>query len=226
MAGLFASLSGVPVVSCRLVVPYSGIWHVDIELDRVLPAPLVGPQAFVLADSTWTCAPVRSGDFSGERRARLVGGTGGWRTPFVVVPAPLSSAIGVPIPLILSTASTAAKELPVTYVGPPTLGGPPFAAYVFQAGPPSLVLQDVLGDSWWMDPTGAIQTAPRDPTPIASPWTATAFDGAKGELEVATDSVGDWMPGASFLGPTVSGTVSRVVHEMTRDKLRSRVMIA
>lgn len=227
---LFADLSGVPIVSARLTVPYSGIWHADVELDRVLPAPLVGPQVLTLSGSTWACSPVRSGDYAGERRARLVGGTGGWRTPVLgpELPPPLISPIGVPVALILLLASSLAAELPVAgYVGPPLLGAPPLGgAYIFQAGPMSLVLQDILGDGWWMDPTGAVQAIPRTPTPIVSPWVATAFDGAQGMIEIATDSPGDWAPGATFVGVTASGTISRVTHELTAGKLRTKALLS
>ena len=229
MPGLFASLSGVPVVAARLTVPYSGIWHADVTLDRALPAPLVGPQALLLAGSTWACAVVRVGDYAGVRKARLVGGQGGWRRPAPVPPPPFTSPIGVPIALVLSTAAAAAGELPPNlagYVGSPLLGAPPVGgSYVYQAGPMSLVLQDLLGDTWYLDPTGTVQVIPvRPPVPIASPWTCVDFDGAAGTYEIATDVIGDWMPGAAFLGPTVQGTVSRVTHELDQGKLRSHVM--
>jgi hypothetical protein len=232
MAGLFASLSGVPVTRCRLSVPYSGIWHADVVLDRALPAPLVGPQVLVLSGSTWACAVVRTGDYAGVRSARLVGGSGGWRRliPSVALPPPLISPIGVPVAIVLSLASALAAELPVNlagYTGSPLLGGPPLGgAYVFQAGPMSLVLADVLRDAWYMDPIGVVQTAPRLPTLIVSPWTCTAYDGATGIYEIATDAPGDWQPGATFVGPTVSGTISRVTHVLTSGNLRTEVMVS
>ena len=231
MPGLFASLSGVPVVACALTVPYSGIWHADVTLDRVLPAPLVGSQVLALAGSTWACAVVRVGDFAGVRKARLVGGTGGWRRPVLVPPPPFTSPLGVPIALVLATAAGLATEAPPNlagYVGSPLLGSPPLGgSYVFQAGPMSLVLQDLLGDDWWIDATGTVQVAPvRPPTPILSPFTCIDFRGDEGIATIATDAVGDWTPGATFLGPTISGTVSRVTHYLRHDGLRSEVMIA
>jgi hypothetical protein len=229
---MFASLSGIPVVRARLDVPYSGIWHADVTLDRAIVVPQ-GPQVLFLANSTWSCAVVRAAAFAGEVRVRLVGGTGGWRTimPAAALPPPFTSPIGVPVALVLSTASSLAAELPVNlaaYIGPPLLGGPPLGgSYVYQAGPMSQVLQDVLVDDWWMDPTGTIQTAPlRPPTPILSPWTATAYDGAAGILEIATDAPGDWMPGAAFANAIVQGSVSRVSHVLSADSLRSVVMVA
>jgi hypothetical protein len=233
MGALFADLSGVPVVAARLTVPYSGIWHADVTLDRALPAPLVGPQVLTLAGSMWACAVVRTGDYAGIRKARLVGGMGGWRTAILAaeLPAPLVSPIGVPITLVVSLASVLSGEIPPNlagYTGSPLLGGPPLGgAYVFQAGPMSLVLQDLFGDDWYLDPTGAVQVAPiRPPTPVISPWVATAYDGAAGIVEVATDSPGDWMPGATFIGPVVSGSVSRVAHVLKSGSLRSEVMVA
>jgi hypothetical protein len=230
---LFADLSGTPVVKARIVVPYSGIWHADVTLDRVLPAPLTGPQVLTLAGSTWACSVVRSGDYAGERRVRLVGGQGGWRTeiPAAGLPPPFVSPIGVPVALVLATAAGIAGELPPNlagYVGSPLLGGPPLGgAYVFQAGPMSLVLQDILGDTWYMDPTGQVQVLPlRPPTPVLSPFTVTAFDGAEGQAEIATDAPGDWMPGVTFVAPNLSGTVSRVAHVLGKDSFRSQVQLS
>jgi hypothetical protein len=231
MPGLFASLTGVPVVACRLTVLYSGIWHADVMLDRAPPAPLVGPQVLALAGSTWACAVVQVGDYAGVRKARLVGGTGGWRRPVLApeLPPPFVSPLGVPIALVLAAAAGLARELPVNlagYIGSPLLGSPPLGgAYVFQAGPMSLVLHDLLGDDWWIDATGQVQVAPvRPPVPIVSPWTCTDFDGSKGTYEIATDSPADWVPGAVFVGPTVQGSVSRVTHHLDGTKLRSVVI--
>lgn len=224
---LFADLSGVPVVRARVTVPWSGNWHADVTLDRVLPAPLVGPQVLTLAGSTWVCAVVRTGDYAGTRMARLVGGAAGWRRPVpsAALPPPLISPIGVPLAVVLGLAAGLALEPPpslVGYIGSPLLG----PSYVFQAGPMALVLQDVLGDSWYMDPaSGVVQTAPRLPTPIVSTWAATAADDAAGRIVVATDSPGDWTPGATFLGPVVSGTISRVTHLLESGSLRSEVMV-
>jgi len=233
MGLLFADLSGIPVVKARLTVPYSGIWHADVTLDRALPAPLLGPQLLTLAGSSWACSVVRAGDYAGVRRARLVGGTGGWRrtVPALALPPPFISPIGVPLALVLGTAAALAGEIPPNlagYVGSPLIGAPPLGgAYVFQSGPMSLVLQDLLGDEWWMDPTGAIQVAPiRPPTPVLLPWTAIDYDGAAGMVTVATETPGEWMPGAAFVGPIVQGSVSRVAHVLSGDTLRSEVMVS
>jgi hypothetical protein len=227
----FADLSGTPVVSARLCVPYSGIWHADVVLDRVLPTPLAGPQVLTLSGSVWACSVVRVGSFAGSRSVRLVGGLGGWRRPVLAaeLPPPLISPIGVPVGIVVLLAAGLAAEPPPNiagYDGPPLLGQAPLGgSYVFQSGPMSQVLQGLFGGTWYMDPTGAVQVVRiRPPTPILSPWTCVAFDGASGIYEIATDAPGDWMPGASFVGPTVSGTISRVTHELSSGKLRTHVM--
>lgn len=226
MGLLFADLGGVPVVRARLVVPYTGIWHADVTLDRVIPAPLAGPQILTIGGSTWACAVVRTVDYAGILEARLVGGLGGWRRPVpaLALPPPLVSPVGVPLTSVLGLAASLAGELPVSTVG--FLGSPVLGpAYAFQAGPMSAVLQDLLGDAWWMDPTGKVQTAPRLPIPIVSAWTAMQVDGAAGRYEIATESPGDWQPGRVFVGPVVSGTVSRVAYALTGDTLRVEVMV-
>lgn len=230
---LFADLSGTPVVKARLCVPYSGIWHADVVLDRVLPVPLVGPQVLTLSGSTWVGAVVRSGSYAGSRGVRIVGGTGGWRTPIpaAALPAPLTSPVGVPVAVVASMAAGMALEAPPNlagYVGPPTLGTAPLGgSFAFQSGPMSQVLQCLFGDDWYVDSTGVVQVLPiRPPTPIVTPWVATAYDGAAGILEIATDLLTPWLPGAVFVGPIVQGTVTRVTHTLASGSLRSTVMLS
>jgi hypothetical protein len=221
MSLLFADLSGIPIVRAMLVIPFSGIWHADVTLDRAVgPAP-VGPQVLTLAGSPYACSPIRAIDFSGERQLRLVGGTGGWRS--TVQAREYASPVGVPTALVLSETAGQVGELPPV-IAPnvaPTLG--PY--FCRQADRAALVLQQVLGDGWWMDATGTVQTIPRPTTPIATPFDAIAVDGTCGRYEIASEFPGSWLPGAAFIGPTVSGTVSRVVHVLQNGSLRTEVLV-
>ena len=220
MSLLYADLTGIPIVRAMLVIPLSGIWHADVTLDRAVgPAPSV-QQVLTLAGSTWVCTPIRAIDFAGTRQLRLVGGAAGWRS---TIPAlEYASPSGVPTSLVLSDAAGSARELPpvIAPTVPPTLG----QYWCRQTDRASLVLEQILGAGWYMDPSGVVQTAPRLPTLVPSPFYATAVDGCEGRYEIATEFPTDWQPGATFLGPTVSGAVSRVVHILEAGSLRTEVL--
>jgi hypothetical protein len=215
----FATLNGIELISLALVLPFSGIWHADMVLQS---DSVVGtPQALMLDGTTYVCAPVRVTDFAGRLMIRVVGGQGGWRTP--INAKQYSSPAGVPSSTVLLDAASEAGELPpVVVASVPSVLGP---GWVRPAGVASLTLRQVLGDAWWLDPSGVVQTAQRAATPIASPFTVIDVHGSPGIVEVATESPGDWVPGATFSGPTQSGTISRVLHRVTGDRLRTEVMV-
>jgi len=219
----FASLTGANVIALRLVVPAQGIWHADVTLDQAID--VAGPQTLLLAGSTWICAVIRAVDFAGVRSLRLVGGSGGWRKP---VPAQqYLSPAGVPTATVIADASTLVQELPVVLdaTALPTIG----TGFVRQAAPASMVLWDLLAQNvlqtWWMNPSGVVQTAPRVPTPIVSDFVAEAVKGAAGHYRIATESPGDWTPGSLFASTTVSGTISRVEHRVHRSQLWTEVLV-
>jgi len=216
----WATLSGLPGPRAHLVVPYSGIWHADVSLDR--PIPLPGTQVLQIGTTVWTCTVVRAVDFAGVRRLRLVGGLGGWRSsvPFMQYASP----VGVPTAIVLADVAAVAKEIPP--VVDPSLSPTVGTSFVRQEGLASLVLQQVCGDQWWMDPTGTVQTSVRLPTPIASFFTVQDVDGAEGRYMVQTESPGDWMPGALFISPSVQGTISRTMLIVDEGGIRVEVLRA
>lgn len=215
----WATLNGVPVTRATLMLPYTGIWHADVSLDR--PIDTTGPQILQIGTSSaWTGAVVRAVDFAGVRRLRMVGGTGGWRTsvPFQQYASP----VGVPTVTVLADVAALVLETPPA-VDPslaPTVG----TAFVRQAGLASLVLNQVCGDQWWMDSTGVVQTSIRLPTPVVTPFSIEDVDGAWGRYVVQTESPGDWAPGATFISPTVSGTVSRTMWMVDANGLRLEIL--
>ena len=220
MSIYYADLTGVPIFALALTIPMAGNWHADVSCDVAID--IAGPQVLTLAGSAWVCTPIRAIDFAGRRMLRLVGGQAGWRKP---VPFKQYSAPGgVPTSIVLSDAATFVQE-PPPVVDPsvsPTLG----TGYVRQAGIASLVLQGILGDAWYMSPSGIVQTAPRIPTPVVSPFTVIDVRGASGRYLIGTESPGDWQPGVPFVGPTATGTVNLVRHVLTDSQLRTEVMVA
>jgi hypothetical protein len=212
----FATLSGLDILSARVVFPFAGIWHASIVLAGVAPSP--GPQVLLIGTASYLCAPVRDITFAGQRGVLVVGGSGGWRTP---VPPKQYGQGAVPIQAILIDAAASCGELP------PIGATGSVAAYVRKGSPytASTALQELLGNAWWMGPTGNVQAIPRLPTPIVSLFDAMAVNASSGVYQIATESPQDWVPGCTFLGPTVSGTVSRVTHFIEPGTLRTEVMV-
>ena len=223
MPALFASLNGIPIVKMAWVLPWAGIWHADVTLDRAI-GPAVGPQLLTLGDLAGTCAVVRSVDFTGARSVRVVGGTGGWRTS--VPPLQYQSPTGVPVALVASDAASLVLEAPPV-IGPtvaPTTG----PAFVRQGGSASLVFQSLFADGWWVNLAGVVQVTPRVPTPIVTPFDLLDVRGASGIYRIASqrDLLAQWVPGATFLAPTMTSpaTVNRVCHILDGGTLRTEVM--
>ena len=214
----FATLSGIPIYKGRITWPYAGIWHADLVLSTA--TDISGPQVLMLDTKPWVCAYVRAVDFSGERGVRVVGGSGGWRT---TIPAKQYGQGVVTTLHVLTDAALAAKEIPPVLgpLVPLTVG----SGYCRPNDAASFVLQEFLGDGWWLDSTGTVQASQRLPTPIVSPFTALQVEGAAGRYTIGTESPNDWLPGATFVGPTVSGTVNRTEHTLTQGTLRTEVLV-
>lgn len=217
---LFASLNGIPIVRGRVVIPYTGIWHGDIWLDRV--ADTSGSQALQVDALAGPCAVVRQVDFTGQSMLRIVGGAGGWRqqaTPKLYANANLST-------ILSDTATLVGEQVNVTSDSAVT----PFFVVTSEddsgnAMPASQVLQELLGAQWYMDLAGVIQQGPRPSPAIASTFTIAEVDGPPGIYTVESDNIADWLPGATFASPTGQGTISRVEHIIDAGKLATRVMV-
>lgn len=213
----FASLSGIPVLAGRMVIPFAGMWHASLVLATDTPSP--GPQPLLIGATTWACTPVRDGTFAGQRGVLLVGGTGGWRTSI----SPKQYGQGtVPVQAILADAAVACGELP------PVGATGTVSAYCRKGSPSaaSACLQELLADAWWCDNTGTVRATPRLPKPIVSPFQAMATSESSGIYEIATEALNDWAPGSTFIGPTVSGTVSRSMYVFEPGSVRLEVMVS
>jgi hypothetical protein len=191
-----------------------------VTIDRTVD--IAGPQALVMGSSAWSGSLVRAVDFAGTRSVRLVGGAGGWRNS---IPAQqYASPVGVPTATVLADAAAVAHEIPP--VVDPTLQPTVGPAFVRQAGLASLVLDQVCGDQWWMDPTGTVQTSIRIPSPIVSAFSVQEVYGSEGRYTIQTEAPQDWSPGSLFAGPTVSGTISRTMWAFDGSGLRLEVLVS
>ena len=214
----FATLQGDPIVDGTVTLPYSGIWHATLQLDRV-PVWSSGPLTLQLADATYVCSPVRFFDFSGARQVLVVGGQGGWRKQ---VPSKQYANGAL---TVLVTADVAAEVGEVPPVIGPTVPASLGMNWVRSAGLASDVLNQIFGSAWFMDASGIVQTMARPPVPIVSQFTVIQVQGAQGIYSVATDSPADWIPGKAFVGPTASGIINRVMHTIAKGSFRTEVVV-
>jgi hypothetical protein len=212
-----ASLAGVDVLTGRLVVPAAGLWHADLVLVDV-GAPLSGLLTLSLAGASWLCAAIRSIDFAGRRGVRVIAGLARWGT--IIGPKQYGDGT-VPVAAVLQDAAHAAGEL-----APDTSGATGrLPGYARARGPASMALQTLLVDGWWADMSGRVQTLPRPTVAVSSDFQALDVDGPSGVYEIATESPNDWLPDVTFVSPTVSGTVSRVEHQIEPTSMRTMVMV-
>lgn len=208
-------LSGIPCQAARVSRPAFGLWHLDVTLAG--SSNPTGPQVFTYASMTLKCAIYRSILFTGVRQIRLIAGTGGLRNQ---LPSKFyGEAGGVQLSLVLSDLMAESGEQVVAT--DKTLG----TAWTRAAGPASATLRNIFGSGWWADDDGIMQTKDRDASLITSSFIAMNVEGAPGLYTIATESPEDWLPGRTFSGPTVSGTISRVTHDITATKARTWVLI-
>ena len=79
-----------------------------------------------------------------------------------------------------------------------------------------------------MNLAGVVQVTPRLPTPVVTPFDLLDVKGAAGVWTIA--SVGDlltqWVPGATFLAPTMTApaVANRVTHVLDGHSLRTEVV--
>lgn len=209
-------LNGVPLNAARVVRPAFGLWHIDATL--VGSNEPTGSQVFTYSNMTLKCAIYRSILFAGVRRLRLIAGTGGLRNP---LPSKFYGPQqgGIQLSLVLSDLQAESGE---QVVATDRLLGTSFTR---AAGPASAVLRNLFGSGWWADNSGVMQTKDRDTSAITSPFIAMNVEGASGLYTIASEFPQDWLPGRSFSGPTVSGVISRVTHEISSAAARTWVMI-
>jgi hypothetical protein len=194
---LYASLNGVQITSCRIVLPTYGIWHGDVVVATT--STIAGPVTIQIGSLTLTGTAYRMASFAGVRSVRVVGGAGGWQ---VDVPGQSYEVPnGVTAQMVLGDVAAAVGE---TLVLTGTL--PTWTRYVREAMPASRILNQVLGATWWVDTTGKTQNAPRPSTAIVSTFQSEEFSGSKGRFTIATESPQDWMPGNTFSSPTITTT--------------------
>lgn len=217
---LFASVNGLRIKNCYLVIPAKGRWTAEITIDQAAPAPQL-KASLSIAGMTLAGTVTRSGDFLGSGQLSVIAGANGWSKTIPSKPYRIDR--GVQLGTVVFDAATECGER-VNILSNRTLG----QAWVRQPGTASLTLK-LLADSWWLGPDGVTQIGPRPTPTIKSAFDVlpegTSF--AKGIVQIATDTPADWQPGAFFSAPTLPGQLQAkaVIHNLTSNKLRTEVWI-
>lgn len=196
MSDLYLSANGARVTAANVSIPYYGLPVADVRLAG--DEPLTNPVALVIGNLSLRMAVLRQRPFGGSTSARLVGGAGGWGR---AVPARFYRlASGVPLSMILRDVAAEVGET-VSLETDRLVGN----WYAREAGPAQRVLRQLAGELVWIDAAGVTQVGARATTSIKSPATVSDLDGGAGWVDVATEDVAAWRPGATFSGPSVPG---------------------
>lgn len=204
------SIGALQVTSCRLHVPESGSWTLEVDHDVIDGAPpptgkvtcMVGGMAFV-----GTVDGAASGVFALSGRARIVGAIE-WRTR--LPKRDFSHPGGVTSAVVIS-ATAAELGVPVVVTAPVVLG----QHYARVTGPAS----QVLGLSgWWVDALGVTTVGPRAPSSPTSEFDLADYD-PRARVARATSTV-PIMPGMVVVDARLPGgsmRVREVTQEWTED---------
>lgn len=213
---MFASVANSPILKGRITIPQFGIWHGDVTLDG--DTYVTGDVSVVVGNLMLAGHSFRSGPFVGRRKARLVGGHGGWGTS---VPAQAYyDPGGVPVSHVLGDVANVCGET-LTLAA----DSRPWLRYVRETMPGARALNQILGQTWWVDVDGSTKNAPRASSVISSSFQVEKFDGGKGHFTIAVDVLADWMPGNTFSAPTVTEvqTISSVTIMLDGARVRLEV---
>ena len=204
MTSAFATLNGVNIVGGTLVVPNVGMWTADVAL--ATDEAETGTCEMVLGNLTLQGTIYRATPFAGQTRARIVGGSAGWRK---VLPAKAyTNASGVSLRMILTDAANECGEkinlATDTQVGPfyARLGPTPSSP---NDGKASASLR-AFCPRWYVDTSGMTQIAAWPVATVTSSFQVTDQRPDEGMVEIATEDYASWLPGASFTAPNLDGT--------------------
>ena len=181
------------------MIPRVGAWTADLQLAGA--QAVSGAVPVVIGNLTLLGTVVRSTQYGGQTRARLVGGYGGWRMSV----SEQGYGGGVLLSHVLSDVAAACGE----QVAPTT--GLVGSAWTRLQGPASDTLWQLLGQGllpgWYVAPNGVTVPSTWPATTINTPFTVTDQAPDEGRCTIATEDYASWLPGASFTSPLTVGTL-------------------
>lgn len=237
MSGPYLSANGRRATMVNLLFPLYGAPVCDATIADAAPLPTDAPFTVSIANLNlrMSVATTASGTkaqrpFAGSLMARLVGGAGTWQTPVTV--GPYANPSGVMMSTILrdvtmATGATAGTRESVKIAADASVG----AFFVPGANiPAARILSMLAGRLWWVDTQGVTQiSSARPTTQVKSPASVAAYPGDTRILSVATENWAEWLPGATYAGPTVPERVTVLgvrIHSGADGQARLEAMVS
>lgn len=218
MTGPYGAVNGNRITSGSLTMGYFGRWVADFAL--AAPDPIAAACTVTLGQLSLAGTVVRSAPYAGLRSVRVVAGADGWGGALARRSYQFSG--GVPLSMVLGDAASELGER-VRVASDAPLG----AAWT-RAAQLGMELLRTLAPLWWIDAAGVTRVASSRPSPaITSDFTVISSEPGAGEYEIATEALQDWIPGATFSGPTITDnpTVSSATFRVDNEgKLRVHVL--
>lgn len=202
---LFASAAGNEIVRGSLLIPLVGAWTADLYLAS--SNNLSGTIPIVIGNLTLSGTVVRSQTYGGQTRARIVAGSGGWRTE--ISAQGYGSSSGVKLSTVVRDAAAACGE--AVSVANDTTIGPGYARAADIASDVlwQLLLQGII-PAWYVDPKGVTQLTAWPSIPVRTPFTVTDQRPDEGIAVIATEDYASWLPGCTFSNPLLAGTLTNL----------------
>lgn len=219
-------LSGLRVTRLRVSIPIAGAWTADVWLPDDAPLP-PGPVMLSVGNLALIGAVVRQDTIAGERQARLVGGAGGWGT--VLPPQGYHDDGGVIRATVLRDLAALTGEVfaPAELAAATDVLG---SDYVREAAPASRTLEQLVGETWWVDAAGITHIAPRAAgIAITTPFLVEHYQCGEGRLTASTEDYASWVPGAALAGPLLDQPITLVdvaIVTGADDRVRVEAMVS
>ena len=176
------SVGNASAVSVRLVIPWTGAWIADVDLDLASTEPLPSGRVTAMAGTdtlVGTVEPAASGRFGEKARIRIIAGGGGWDRS--VTARDFQNDAGLWSSAVL--AATAAEIGETVIDATPILHG---SHFVRAAGAASKVF---AAREWHVDAAGITRVGTRMPTVAPVDLDILSWDPSTRIAELATESV-------------------------------------
>lgn len=210
--------NGLPVLTFKLLTPWSGGWMLtatlesDAALPGGVPCTIVG-EAGALVGTVDPDAD-RTYKFAESVHLGVLAGGGGWHK--MVRPQHYHSDASLPLATVVSTTAAEVKERAVV-TAPMSLGNDFFRV----AGPASQVLR---GRSWWVGYDGVTMVGPRVPRPAPLSLEILSWNEDDGTAEATCDQFIE--PAMIIVDDRFGSRIVRDVElTMTGDKFRATLWL-
>lgn len=214
----WCQLDGKRVTSGVVTIPTNNIWSAELSLaESALPSTNC---VLTVGNLSLVGTVVRQAAFAGVVRTKLVGGAGGWRK--AVDSQQYSNSVGVSAKMVLNDLAKAVGET-LSWASDINLGN----TWTRQAAQAVYNLKLIAGQNWHVKPDGATTLDAWDSSAISSQLMVINATGSEGRFQIATEDMASWLPGRTFVSPTVTEaqSIATVQHFIENEgKVRLEVL--